>query len=306
MNVKGENHIVIHGWMRTELGLKGNELLVYAIIYGFSQDDESRFYGSQQYLADWCGCEKRSIQNILNNLTDRGLLTKYEEYRNNVKYCQYVANFTTTEIFSPPTEKISPPTEKSSVATEKSAVNNIVNSIDYNIGNSSKNIENSPVHDEFEGHAYSAKELADTPEREFLGSSRRRSTPTKPKRQPLILKCRNEIYLYTQDLVLTDLLTKYLDMRMAMKDKPIYTVDQWIAILNKLSDIIEKNPGMSYEDVVRQSIERGYASFFPVSKGGVKKTVTFAEGTGLSCESAEDTAEERKRNLERKGRRSEF
>lgn len=306
MNVKGENHIVIHGWMRTELGLKGNELLVYAIIYGFSQDDESRFYGSQQYLADWCGCEKRSIQNILNNLTDRGLLTKYEEYRNNVKYCQYVANFTTTEIFSPPTEKISPPTEKSSVATEKSAVNNIVNSIDYNIGNSSKNIESSQVHDEFEGHAYSVKELADTPEREFLGSSRRRSTPTKPKRQPLILKCRNEIYLYTQDLVLTDLLTKYLDMRMAMKDKPIYTVDQWIAILNKLSDIIEQNPGMSYEDVVRQSIERGYASFFPVSKGGAKKSKTFAEGDGLSCESANDTAEERKRNLERKGRRSEF
>ena len=51
--VKEENYISISGWMVTRLGLKGNELLVYAIIYGFSQDDETMFTGSLQYLADW-------------------------------------------------------------------------------------------------------------------------------------------------------------------------------------------------------------------------------------------------------------
>lgn len=34
--VKPENYITIQGWMRTELDLKGNELNLYAIIYGFT------------------------------------------------------------------------------------------------------------------------------------------------------------------------------------------------------------------------------------------------------------------------------
>ena len=60
-------YINIQAWMRTELDLKGNDLLVYAIIYGFSQDGDSKFSGSLQYLADWCGCTK---QGILKNSTE--------------------------------------------------------------------------------------------------------------------------------------------------------------------------------------------------------------------------------------------
>ena len=33
-----ENYILITGWMVNELKLKGSELFVYALIYGFSQD----------------------------------------------------------------------------------------------------------------------------------------------------------------------------------------------------------------------------------------------------------------------------
>ena len=54
MKVQSENYITIQGFMRTELHLTGNDLLVYAIIYGVSQDGESKFSGSLQYLADWC------------------------------------------------------------------------------------------------------------------------------------------------------------------------------------------------------------------------------------------------------------
>ena len=35
--VKSENYITIQGWMVTELKLKGNELLIYALIFGFTQ-----------------------------------------------------------------------------------------------------------------------------------------------------------------------------------------------------------------------------------------------------------------------------
>lgn len=46
------NYITIQGWMRTDLKLSGNELIVYAIIYGFSQNKQGEFTGSAQYLAD--------------------------------------------------------------------------------------------------------------------------------------------------------------------------------------------------------------------------------------------------------------
>ena len=43
-------YIVIQDWMISDLQLKGNELLTYALIYGFSQDGESEFKGSLKYF----------------------------------------------------------------------------------------------------------------------------------------------------------------------------------------------------------------------------------------------------------------
>lgn len=74
--IKNENHIVIHGWMRNELGLKGNELVVYALIYGFSQDGESSFHGKLQFVQDWTGVSKKTAITILQNLEERGLVSK--------------------------------------------------------------------------------------------------------------------------------------------------------------------------------------------------------------------------------------
>jgi hypothetical protein len=51
--------------MVEELGLKGSELVAYALIYGFSQDGESWFTGSAQYVADWCGIARRNAINVL-------------------------------------------------------------------------------------------------------------------------------------------------------------------------------------------------------------------------------------------------
>lgn len=89
--VKEENYISISGWMVTRLGLKGNELLVYAIIYGFSQDDETRFTGSLQYLADWTNSTKQSCIKCLKSLAEKGYITKYEKVVNGVKFCEYQA-----------------------------------------------------------------------------------------------------------------------------------------------------------------------------------------------------------------------
>lgn len=75
--VKDNNFITIQGWMRNQLNLKGNELLIYALIYGFSQDGESRFKGSRKYIADWCGCSLNTVDRSLGSLVDKGYLAKY-------------------------------------------------------------------------------------------------------------------------------------------------------------------------------------------------------------------------------------
>lgn len=92
--VNRENYIVVQGWMLTDLHLKGNELLIYACIYGFSQLDGQVYSGSLQYLADWTNTTKRSVMNCLNSLVEKGYIGKTEKYINNVKFCEYcVKNF---------------------------------------------------------------------------------------------------------------------------------------------------------------------------------------------------------------------
>ena len=85
-------YITIQGWMRTELKLSGNELIVYAIIYGFSQNKQGEFTGSAQYLADWVGCTRRTVMTILNKLVEAKLISKTEiSFNNNEKRVSYQA-----------------------------------------------------------------------------------------------------------------------------------------------------------------------------------------------------------------------
>lgn len=87
--INSRSHIVIQGWMVTDLKLKGNELIVYAIIYGFSQDNESLFYGSRSYLAEWCNVSLPTIDSALKGLLDKKLIKKQQETINGVSFNRY-------------------------------------------------------------------------------------------------------------------------------------------------------------------------------------------------------------------------
>ena len=89
--IKNENFIVIQGFMVKELELTGNELIAYALVYGFSQDDESEFKGSLNYVAEWLNCSRTTAFNLLNKLADDGFIKKTEKTINGVKFCNYSA-----------------------------------------------------------------------------------------------------------------------------------------------------------------------------------------------------------------------
>ena len=109
--IKDENYFVIHGWMINRLQLKGTELCVYAIIYGFTQDGENWFEGSRQYLADFTGVSKVAIDGALSRLIEKGLLVKEEIFKNNVKFNNYKVA-PVQETLPPPSKNFTTPVQE--------------------------------------------------------------------------------------------------------------------------------------------------------------------------------------------------
>lgn len=86
MELRADNFINVQAWMVTELGLTGDELLVYAIIFGMTQDGESWYYGGRNYLCKWLGCSDKKAGRLLKSLYDQDLLVK-EENRGKAGIC---------------------------------------------------------------------------------------------------------------------------------------------------------------------------------------------------------------------------
>ena len=83
------NYITIQGWMSQELKLKGNDLMVFALIFGFCQDGESEFKGSINYICEWLNCSRPTVSKSLDFLVSKNLLEKRTVFVNNVTFNRY-------------------------------------------------------------------------------------------------------------------------------------------------------------------------------------------------------------------------
>lgn len=98
--VRDENYFTVSGWMLNRLELKGIALHVFSIIYGFSQDGESCFTGSLQYLMDFTNASKPTIIKALKELVERKFVIKIENEMNGVKFNKYRANLLVVKEFN--------------------------------------------------------------------------------------------------------------------------------------------------------------------------------------------------------------
>lgn len=87
--MQNDNYVVIQGWMCNELKLSGNELLVFALIYGFSQDGESEFSGSRSYISETFNISRPTVDKALKSLIEKQLIIKQTTYVNNVQINRY-------------------------------------------------------------------------------------------------------------------------------------------------------------------------------------------------------------------------
>jgi hypothetical protein len=86
---KNNNHYTIFGWMIHRLGLKDAKLIVYAIVYSFSQDGENEFYGGRKYMAEASARSLPTIDRMLAELEKDGLIKKMERENDGVSHCRY-------------------------------------------------------------------------------------------------------------------------------------------------------------------------------------------------------------------------
>lgn len=128
MNVQPNNYLTIQGWMLTDLHLKGSDLILYALIYGFTQDGESEFSGSLTYMQQWAGITRQSVLNTLERLQAAGLIEKQKTTVNGIAVCRYRA----TDGGS---QKIRPVVKNLDGGSQKIRPNNNSDNISTNVDN---------------------------------------------------------------------------------------------------------------------------------------------------------------------------
>nr|UVX39573.1 MAG: Replication initiator protein A (RepA) N-terminus [Bacteriophage sp.] len=222
--VKDNNFIAIQGWMRTKLNLKGNELLIYALIYGFSQDGESRFKGSRKYIADWCGCSLNTVDRSLSSLVDKGLLAKYPHIDDNgSRLVDYVAIYPTSAAM---------PAPATTQSTAQDPWGNTTNA----------------TTEQFQTSTYEPQPLPAEPE-----------PKPQPKKTRKTKSFDDIIDAYTNDPQTKDLLGAWLQNRKAKRNA---MTDRAIQSNIKKLDQYAQASHMSVNDYLDEVICRGWGSFF--------------------------------------------
>lgn len=83
-------YITIQQEMRDDLGLKGNELIVFAFLNGYSQEGQGCYYGSLAHLQRVCGIASRQTAiDVLKSLMAKGYISKTENQFNGIKVVSY-------------------------------------------------------------------------------------------------------------------------------------------------------------------------------------------------------------------------
>lgn len=108
--------VVIQDWM-FRLGLDLTETVIFAIIYGFSQDGESCFRGSWRYLEEHAICSRAKVSRALKHLVELGYVRKVDKFVGGIKFCEYYAEVGSGSGFAGGITEIPPVSKRNSVVS---------------------------------------------------------------------------------------------------------------------------------------------------------------------------------------------
>lgn len=279
--LKSENHIVIQGWMCNELELKGNDLLVFALIYGFSQDGESKFYGGRKYIAETFNISLPTVDKALRNLIDLNYIEK-----------ESAGDYMTTDTYSANIEVVKKLYMGSKETLQRSSKETLLNKT-----------SNLKLKDKIKSNSNELLKLPETKE---------------VKKPNLYSKCLASIDTYTQDIELREYLKNMLDLRLEIardERKPFY-FSMWTHLLKELTDLGGKTDVKLGKDIVLNSTSHGWKHFYEITdnnfirNGKRQKKDVFGEAGRVKSETyTDDELAEMERidkEREKKGMRTKF
>ncbi len=114
-----ETHIVITSGMIETLDLKGNELLAFAMINGYSQNRQGAFLGSISFIAYTLNVTPKTVVNTLNSLVEKGMIDKVETRLNNVRRSEYLVSEEAMKKLHRPCENFTQPLCKNYIASQE-------------------------------------------------------------------------------------------------------------------------------------------------------------------------------------------
>ena len=263
--MKSENFVIIQGWMCNELELKGNDLLVYALIYGFSQDGESAFHGSRSYIANTFNISKPTVDKAIQNLLDRGYIVKYDSEDSYTPNAYAVNIQVVKKLYWGGKETL-----------QGGGKETLLNNTSKQTQRHKKN---------------NSKELLQTSDFKFGDYSK--STP----KENLYSKCISLIYNKTEDDKIRQLLINWLNMileKYRSRGKVLYT-NVFKGKLNML-DKFDKN---DWAEIIEYNLQRGYEGFYPIPVSNYSNNIkdkpweTGVSSAGYTDEEKEQLAQER-------------
>ena len=260
----------LEGWMMRSLHLKGNELLIYAVVYNFSKDGKSEYRGGRHYLAQSLDISFSSVDRALKNLVSQELILKEQFIWKNMVCNNYKADLSKIKQYLLKEEYDPSQNEYPSQNDETPSQND-----DYKI-NINKNKVNTKVFTAGKPastkikHSRNFRKEHDVLEDKLdsLGEIERKEEEKKAKKKKehknLYQKCCDAIadtnYNFTYDV--QKVLKDYLAILISNKD--VKGINQWTYRLKALI-------GLSTDDqtqikIVEQSINQGLVGFSALDK----------------------------------------
>lgn len=257
-----EYYIHIQWWMAQRLKLSGNELLTYAIVYGFSQDGESAFLGSSKYVSYALRVSRPTAIKALDSLTSKGLIIKTQEKINDVVFNRYKANLQVIKDFDRPYKESLQWGSKESLQggykeTLHSNKYKELNNKELNKESKkeeSNNTKNQQVENEELNHL--KKEI------EQLKAENEKLKTKKEKSKKQTKSYDEQIAEYTGNEELQEALKAFIQMRSFIK-KPLTEYGLKL-LLNKLSKIGKTDAERIA--IVNRSVEHNWQGFFGIKE----------------------------------------
>lgn len=258
--MRDTNYFTIQYWMVSKLKLKGVERDVYAIIYGFTQDNDTECKCSLNWMSELTGHTKKSVAEAINNLESANLIVRINSTSNSDRRNSYKCNYDIIDNLDG-VERTPSWCRENTLDGVEGTPHNKDNKININkstgAGAPSKN----------HSQIYKKKETLNDDLESGKDIDKQKNDKRKSPKDKFRDECLDIIEKEYSDET-KDLLVEYFEFVTAVPEdksnlcKRVKTVQQWRHKLDRLDDLVKD--GYDCRKIIQQSLDKKQYVFYPL------------------------------------------